>query len=140
MDRKNTTVRSDALRNCVLAIGSAALLLATGCVTTTSSLDETPAVSLGQAKRDLGIEYLKTRRTGMAIREFRASLELEAEDPQTHLWLGEAYRRKGRSAEAEQHLVDAITLAARYKEPQTGQEARLNLSALLSHVQENCPF
>ncbi len=134
MDRKNTTVRSDAIRNCGLAIGWVGLLLASGCATTTVSLDASAPISQAQAKRDLGIEYLKTHRTAMAIREFSASLELDADDPQTHLWLGEAYRRKGRSAEAERYLADAISLAVRRKDSLTGQEARLNLSALLSQM------
>jgi Tfp pilus assembly protein PilF len=132
MDRNNTTVRSEVLQNCVFALGLALLSLATGCTAMTSPVGATPEVSIGQAKRDLGVEYLRNRRTAMAIREFRASLEEDADDAQTHLWLGEAYRRKGLSADAEQHLVDAIALAARNKDARSGQQARLNLSALLS--------
>jgi tetratricopeptide (TPR) repeat protein len=134
MHRKNVSARSDARRNCGLAIGLVGLLWAAGCTTTSVSLDPPPPTSVALAKRDLGIEYLNTRRTGMAIREFSASLELDADDPKTHLWLGEAYRRKGRSAEAEQYLVDAVRLAVRNEDPQTLQEARLNLSALLSQM------
>jgi Tfp pilus assembly protein PilF len=110
------------------------LLLAAGCTTTSVSLDAPPPTSVALAKRDLGIEYLNTRRTGMAIREFSASLELDADDPKTHLWLGEAYRRKGLSVEAEQYLVEAISLAVRKEDSQTLQAARLNLSALLSQM------
>lgn len=70
----------------------------------------------------------------MAIREFSASLELDASDPQAHLWMGEAYRRKGRNALAEEHLLDAIRLAVDPDDSHTAQEARLNLSALLSQM------
>ncbi len=134
MHRTNLNVRLDAMGKRGFAIGLVALLLATGCITTSEFVDESPGVSVARAKRDLGIEDLRTNRTGMAIRAFRASLELDADDPQTHLWLGEAYRRKGRTALAEEHLVEAIRLAARSKDIQTEQEARLNLSALLSQM------
>ncbi|MBW1886439.1 MAG: tetratricopeptide repeat protein [Deltaproteobacteria bacterium] len=134
MHRTNLNVRLDAMGKRGFAIGLVALLLATGCITTSEFADESPGVSVARAKRDLGIEDLKTNRTGMAIRGFRASLELDADDPQTHLWLGEAYRRKSRTPLAEEHLVEAIRLAARSKDIQTEQEARLNLSALLSQM------
>jgi len=134
MHRTNLNVRLDAMGKRGFAIGLVALLLATGCITTSEFVDESPGVSVARAKRDLGIEDLKTNRTGMAIRGFRASLELDADDPQTHLWLGEAYRRKSRTPLAEEHLVEAIRLAARSKDIQTEQEARLNLSALLSQM------
>ncbi len=113
----------------VLLLGSA------GCATTTTvSLDEGPTVSEAVAKRDLGIDYLSSRRTAMAIRELAASLELDPKDPQTHLWLGEAYRRKGQTSKAEAFLVDAIAAAERSGDTRTEQDARLNLSALLSQM------
>lgn len=130
--------RSDPKRRVLrgLATGVAGLvLLATaGCMRTTVSMDEAPSVSQSRAKRDLGVDYLSSRRTAMAIRELTASLELDPSDPQTHLWLGEAYRRKGQIEKAESFLRDAIELAERGKETRTEQEARLNLSALLSQA------
>lgn len=115
-----------------LALGL--LVLLSGCATTTYTLEEPPTVSEARAKRDLGIDYLSTRRTGMAIRELSASLDLDPTDPETHLWLGEAYRRKGQTARAEAFLLDAIEMAAARKDDQTVQEARLNLSALLAQT------
>jgi len=106
-----------------------------GCVTT----DMMPGasrvtVSQARAKRDLGIDYLSSRRTAMAIRELSTSLKLDPTDPETHLWLGEAYRRKGKTVEAQAFLVDAIRLADDLNDTSTEQAARLNLSALLSQL------
>ena len=70
----------------------------------------------------------------MAIRQLEASLELDATDPQTHLWLGEAYRRKGQTEKAEKFLRDAIALAVERKDTNSEQQARLNFSAMLSQM------
>jgi Tfp pilus assembly protein PilF len=116
----------------------AAALLATsgGCMTMTTETvpvgSPTQPVSQARAKRDLGIDYLSTRRTAMAIRELTSSLSLDPDDPETHLWLGEAYRRKGRTDEAETFLRDAIRLSESRESSETEQSARLNLSALLA--------
>jgi Tfp pilus assembly protein PilF len=119
-----------------LAMGTMCLtlLVSSGCAMTTISLDEPSSVSQSRAKRDLGIDYLMTKRTGMAIRELTTSLELDPGDPQTHLWLAEAYRRKGQSAAAEQFLIDSIRTAKAEKDSNTEQHARLSLSALLSQM------
>ncbi len=117
-----------------LLVGWLILALAPGCAVTTVSLDEPPTVSQSRAKRDLGIDYLSSGRTAMAIRELRASLDLDSRDPETHLWLGEAYRRKGQTDKAESFLLEAVQLAERQDEARTEQNARLNLSALLSQV------
>ena len=99
------------------------------------STDDTVApVTQARAKRDLGIDYLSGRRTAMAIRELRASMRLDSSDPETHLWLGESYRRKGRTEEAEAFLLDAIRLSEPEQDSRTTQAARLTLSALLSQI------
>ena len=68
-------------------IGAAMILSSGGCLTPqTISLDGSRPVTQARAKRDLGIDYLSSQRTAMAIRELRASLQLDASDPQTHLW------------------------------------------------------
>lgn len=118
----------------VFALTLAILLLGSGCVSTTVSLDAPPPVTQARAKRDLGIDYLSTGRTAMAIRELRASIALDDSDPQTSLWLGEAYRRKGEAVQAEENFANAARLAKRSKDQQTEQDARLNLSALLSQM------
>ena len=47
----------------------------------------------------------------LAIRDLRASEELNPDDKWTQLTLAEAYRLKGMSAEAETHLNKALALA-----------------------------
>ena len=121
----------------LLAIGAAAFaaLLSSGCaIPTTYETDSSSVVPESQAKRDLGIDYLSTGRTAMAIRELLSSLSKDASDPQTHLWLGEAYRRKGQTAKAEGYLNDALSIARRRDDSRTEHEAMLNLSALLSQM------
>lgn len=138
MERKNSRRISGRMARCtrgtarVLALGG--LLLTSGCVATSVSLDAPPPVTESRAKRDLGVDYLSSGRTAMAIRQLIASLDLDDSDPQTHLWLGEAYRRKGRADVAEKYLLDALALAKRRKDTQTMQEARLSLSAHLSQM------
>ncbi len=106
-----------------------------GCLATqTVSLDAPPPVSQAIAKRDLGIDYLSSYRTAMAIRELRASMRLDPSDAQTHLWLGEAYRRKGKIDEAEQRFLEAVELASSEHDSQTAQAAHLSLSALFSQM------
>jgi len=140
MDRTTAAARRQELaggaRRLVRGWLMAGLLgLATaGCAMVPVPSDSGPTVSEGQAKRDLGIDYLRSRRTAMAIRELKASLVLDARDPSTHLWLGEAYRRKGRTELAEKYLRQAIEHAPESGDSRVEQEARLNLSALLSQM------
>lgn len=105
-----------------------------GCTTTTYFVDEEPTVTEAVAMRDLGIDYLTSGRTAMAIRELTASIEFDSSDPKTHLWLGEAYRRKGKNEKAQSALKEALELAVDQGESRTEQEARLSLSALLSQL------
>lgn len=120
----------------LLGVATAGMMLAsTGCVTVHSGWQAPSyAVTQALAKRDLGIDYLSSRRTAMAIRELRISIQMDSSDPQTHLWLGEAYRRKGRAEEAETYLLDAIRLSSHEQDSMTAQAARLTLSALLSQM------
>lgn len=129
------TVHRPPSKHAVLGLALSLLVSsALGCATTTYTVEEEPLVTEARANRDLGIDYLSTRRTGMAIRELQASLELDPTDPHTHLWLGEAFRRKGETAIAEEYLVEALALAESFEQEIAAQEARLNLSALLSQM------
>jgi len=124
-----------ARRAALLVLGCLAVAVTTGCVTTTPDATPDPfEVTEAEAKRDLGVDYLSTFRTGMAIRELTHSLELDDGDPKTHLWLGEAFRRKGQTEIAENYLRDAIKLSTRREDDETKQQAQLNLSALLSQL------
>jgi len=118
-----------------MILGAAVLaLVGTGCATPTVRLEEEATVSESRAKRDLGVDYLSSRRTAMAIRELKASLEMDPSDPETYLWLAEAYRRKGQTAVAERYLYDAVERAADREDARTEQKARLSLSALLAQM------
>lgn len=110
------------------------MLITAGCAMTSVSLDAQPSVTESRAKRDLGIDYLSTGRTAMAIRELTASIAMDPKDAQTHLWLGEAYRRKGQTDLALDFLVDAAELAEKTGDDRALHEAQLNLSALLSQL------
>jgi type IV pilus biogenesis/stability protein PilW len=126
------TMRKGDLAGWLVLIG---LVLALGgCATPQTVGDDASGPSKARARRDLGVDYLSTHKTAMAIRELRASLEEDASDPVTHLWLGEAYRRKGQTEEARQAFETAAKFAADRKDIQTEQDARLNLSAILSQM------
>jgi Tfp pilus assembly protein PilF len=117
------------------ALAAVLILSSGGCmVPVKETYDGSEPVTRGQAKRDLGIDYLSSQRTAMAIRELTTAIKLEPTDPKTHLWLGEAYRRKGRAEEAEVFLLDAIRFSAVDDDSETEQLARLTLSALLSQM------
>jgi tetratricopeptide (TPR) repeat protein len=138
MSRKSQRIRSARLVRSSAGIGIALLLASNfGCVTTeniSGSFNSDTRVSEGVAKRDLGIDYLASRRTAMAVRELQAALKLDPSDPSTHLWLGEAYRRKGKTEQAQVFLQDAIALSAADEHTPTRHAALLNLSALLSQL------
>jgi Tfp pilus assembly protein PilF len=83
-------------------------LAGAGC----ASLGGAPALTqrdlrIAVAKRNVGIDYLGSGRTPMAIRELRLALELNPEDPVTIHWLGEAYRRRGLLDRALEHFLKA---------------------------------
>jgi len=126
--------RSEIQSVLVLAAALIVTVSTVGCSIRTVSLEAPPTVTEAKAKRDLGADYLSSRRTGMAIRELRASLDLDPTDPETHLWMGEAYRRKGKTDRAEGFLKRSVALARSQKEDRTLQESMLTLSAMLSQV------
>lgn len=105
------------------------LALTTGCVTTEIG-GQAPADLTRQAetRRDVGIDHLTKGRTALAIRNLLESVEQNPEDYESQLWLGEAYRRRGLTDLAEDHLLTAIELASRRHRP------RINLAALYLQV------
>lgn len=124
--------RARTFRGVVAVLGLA--LSSGGCATISSDDVAGGVVSEARAKRDLGMDYLSTGRTAMALRELRLSLEADPTDPVTQLWIGEAYRRKGQMERAREAFEIAAVQAAKRRDTQTEQDARLNLSALLSHM------
>jgi tetratricopeptide (TPR) repeat protein len=101
----------------------------TGCATTPSKA-ELQERKQAVAIRDVGIDHLSAGRTAMAIRKLQQSLDMDPDDSQTVLWLGEAYRRKGLLARAEEMLLRSIALSSADPTGRSHQEAILNLSAL----------
>jgi len=103
-------------------------LLAAGCVTTTTTARDEGRVSTpiekAEARRNIGVDHLVNGRTAMAIRELKHALTLNADDPVTHHWLGEAYRRRGLLEPADEHISLALEMDPTY------HEVRLTLSAL----------
>ncbi len=100
-----------------------AVCLVLGCVTLDIDRDP-PVIPIAEAKRNVGIDHLARARTAMAIRELRQAEELDPKDHVTKLWLGEAYRRKGRMEEAERYMLEALELNPQF------HPIRVNLTAL----------
>jgi Tfp pilus assembly protein PilF len=100
------------------------------CVTTTtvngSSADgqEMSAERKAEARRDLGIDHLSKGRTAMAIRTLLEAQRMNPMDYETHLWLGEAYRRKNLLDKAEGQMLEALALKPDY------HATRINLTGL----------
>ena len=125
--RRRTARRLAGVALCVLAG------LGVGCATTeTMTLSDEELSEIGQAiaVRDVGIDHLAAGRTAMAIRKLQQALAMNPDDPETVLWLGEAYRRKGLLSRAEEQLLEAIELSSDDPSGRTHQETILNLSAL----------
>jgi Tfp pilus assembly protein PilF len=119
-----------------LKVAAAALgfSLGLGCVTSESPEMREPdpvevATKQAHAKYNMGIDHLNNGRNALAVREFRASLELAPDDAWTHFGLAEAYRRTGRTEEAVVHLTRSMELKPEF------HSARLNLSGVL--IQQN---
>lgn len=99
-------------------------VLGFGCMTAQPVAEELDGSKRALATRDVGVDHLSKGRLAMAIRQLQLSVALDDEDAETHLWLGEALRRKGRLDDAELEMLRAIELdPALY-------DARLSLSAL----------
>src|SRR5688572_7493909 len=106
---------------------STALALALGCAST--GRDEPAPLSAAdqsraRAHQSVGANHLREGRLALAIRELRASEELNPGDKWTQLTLAEAYRRKGLDEDAERHLRAALEIDPAF------QDARLTLSGL----------
>jgi Tfp pilus assembly protein PilF len=102
-------------KNALIAALGALLALA-GC----SSTNDRESL-LADSHRDLGGVKLAQGEPEAAIAEYRKSLALDPDEPETHLGLAEAYRRKGLLNDTERELREALRLDANH------QEARLAL-------------
>lgn len=98
-----------------------------GCASTPDPAREATSAaddSRARAHQSVGVTHLREGRVPLAIRELRASEELNPNDRWTQLTLAEAYRMKGLNEDAERHLLKALALDPKF------QDARLTLSAL----------
>jgi len=118
-------------RGVVGLLACALVGFASGCATTTTlSSDELDELTQAIAVRDVGIDHLSAGRTAMAIRKLQQAQTMNPEDPETVLWLGEAYRRKGMLGRAEEQLRESMRLSSKDPTGRIHQETILNLSAL----------
>lgn len=108
----------------LLALGSA-------CVSPPreSEPPQAPPAERAAARRNLGIDHIVNGRIAWGLRELQHAESLYAEDALTQLWLGQAFRLRGRPDEALAHARRAVEI-----DP-THQEARLNLSTILTDHQ-----
>jgi tetratricopeptide (TPR) repeat protein len=100
---------------------AAALGCATGGGTDAKEQDR---VAQARTHHDIGVNHLTEGRTALAIRELRASAELNPDDRWTHLHLALAYRAKRRGDDALRHLQRALEIDPEF------HEARLTLSGV----------
>ena len=106
---------------CALLMGAVSL----GCVTLEpEGGGPKPAAQRAKAHRDLGLDYLSQGRAAMAIRELQHANEIEPDNAETLLWLGEGFRRKSRLDQACVHMERALELSP------NSHRVRLNLSGL----------
>ncbi len=98
-------------------------LLGLGCASTDGDKKEQLA-RRAASHYDMGVDYLKSGNSAMALRELQAALAVDEKLPRAHHAMAEAYRLTGRTAEAEKHLARALALQPDF------QGARLSLSAL----------
>lgn len=119
------------------ALAAIALAFATGCASTgpeSLSREEKAELAKDHERRarmhyDIGVNYLSEERTPMAIRQLLQASKFAPRDPAVRVALAEAYRRAGRTAESEEHLLQAIEI-----KPDL-HKARLNLSGLYSQLE-----
>lgn len=116
------TVRK--LRRLALALCLAGLAM--GCATTGQSRDAEEEARLKQARShlNLGVDYLRTDRVALAIRELLIAEQFDPKNARIQFAIGEAYLRRDKPTEAEQHYRRVLELAPDF------HDARLNLSAM----------
>ncbi len=101
------------------------LLLAVGCATSGPNKEEVQRTKEARSHLNLGIDYLRTNRVELGLREFQIAAGLDPRNARIQYAIGDAYLLKGKHAEAEMHYRRTIELAPEF------HDARLNLSGLL---------
>ena len=106
-----------------VCLGIAALLI-TGCATAQKQADERSRLRKANSHLDIGISYLESDRTALALREFLIAEKLDSRNARIQYALGEAYLARGKPEKSELHLNRALELYPDH------HDARLSLTAL----------
>lgn len=88
-----------------------ALFFGAGCQTVSPQ-----ELALADSHRDLAEVKLSKGENELAIAQYRAAIELNPNDPETHYGLAEAYRRKGMLQDCERELREVIRIEPRHNE------------------------
>jgi len=119
------------VRAALLPVAIALAFLATACASSPRFPEppephEATPIERAAARRNLGIDHIVNGRVAWGLRELQHAESLYPNDALTQLWLGQAFRLRGRPDQALEHAQRAVEL-----DP-THQEARLNLSTILT--------
>lgn len=106
-----------------VCLGLAALWI-TGCATARKKAEERDRVRKANSHFDIGVGYLESDRSALALREFMTAEKLDPRNARIQYALGEAYLARGKPEESEQHLKQALELYPDH------HDARLSLSAV----------
>jgi Tfp pilus assembly protein PilF len=108
---------------CVLA-----LLLESGCASSTRRTEEALRLRRANSHYNLGLDYIRNDRVALGLRELLLAESFDPQNPQIHQALGNAYLMRAKPVEAEQHYLRTLEI------DQTYHEARLNLSILYAQL------
>ena len=101
-----------------------ALLLTTGCATAQKQAEERQRLRKANSHLDIGVGYLESGRTALALREFLTAEKLDPRNARIQYALGEAYLARSKMEESELHLKRALELYPDH------HDARLSLTAV----------
>jgi type IV pilus assembly protein PilF len=127
MEGHMTTIVRSHVAAALCAIGLAALIPLTGCATSASRAEAQLDLKKARSHLELGIDHLQNGRVALGLRDLLIAESLDPKNARIQYALAEAYTRKGRIEEAEQHLLRVLELYPPY------HDARLMLSMLYIH-------
>jgi type IV pilus assembly protein PilF len=118
--RHDTSLRR-IQRGASLALACALLL---GCATASTRAADQQRLRKATSHLDIGVGYMSTGRSALALREFLNAEALDPKNPKIQYALSDAYLARGKPAEAEQHLKRALELHPDY------HDARVSLTGV----------
>ena len=123
MWKQSSPVAAPIVWLCVLAA-----LLGTGCANLMGGAEQELRIKRADSHFNLGLDYIRTDRVALAIRELQLAESFDPKNPQIQQALADAYLFRGKSEDAERHYLRALEIAPRH------HEARLNLSILYNQL------